>query len=54
MFSFLNLDRFPSSLSQSDPTHLLLSPPGAEIVRGINGESGGRKESEQTGENMLE
>ena len=45
-----DLDRGRSSQSRSDPTHSLLFPRGTEIVRGINGESGGRKESERASE----
>lgn len=41
-----DLDRSRSSQSRNDPTHSLLLPGGMEIVRGANGESGGRKECE--------
>lgn len=53
MFIF-NLDRSRSSQRRNDPTHSLLFPQGTEIVRGINVESCGRKETYRAGENMLE
>lgn len=44
VFIFI-LDRSLFSLSPNEPTHSLLFPQGMEIVRGINGESGGREKS---------
>ncbi|CAB1430655.1 unnamed protein product [Pleuronectes platessa] len=35
--------------SRRDPTHSMFFPRGVEIVKGINGESGGRKDSERAG-----